>query len=129
MKKFFTLAALSLLGASMAFANHTHSDVAQEPQRLPSYGCEEHAVTAMYTNMYSTSTMKNEMGVISMYDGQIMKVCFMPDGSVYFHNPFCLGSNSFPEKQKLIGTIDENGLITIPMHQVVYSFNDDEKSS
>ena len=124
MKRIFTLVALLAISANLALANYTYGGVALKPQKASPFECDEHTENAE-TKTYSTQTMKNDMGVISMHDGQILKVCFFDDGTVWFHNPFFLNSNSFPEKQKLIGTIDETGLITIPMHQIVYSFNDD----
>ncbi len=124
MKRIFTLVALLAISANLALANYTHGGVALKPQKASPFECDEHTENAE-TKTYSTQTMKNDMGMISMHDGQILKVCFFDDGTVWFHNPFFLNPNNFPEKQKLIGTIDETGLITIPMHQIVYSFNDD----
>ena len=120
MKKLSTFAISLLLGSGMVFANYSSGN----PQKVSPFECDEHTENAE-TKTYSTATMKNDMGVISMHDGQILKVCYLDNGKVIFHNPFFLNEHHFPEKQKLEGTIDETGLITIPMDQIIYSFNDD----
>ncbi len=67
---------------------------------------EEKVYVTNWMQLFGTAIVDNT--------GLAHRVRFSTDGKVYFHDFFAIGNDNWIE-----GTIDENGLITIPTHQVV----------
>ena len=85
--------------------------------------CSRH--DGMSSSFYTVQVDVNDNGAPTTKSGIAMRVCRDAD-TLYFHNPFC-SREAIGAKGVIKGTIDADNIITIPLDQVTYTYqNPDE---
>lgn len=111
MKQLLLLTAL-MLGCSFAQAGDLDN-------------CDRHE--GLESSFYSTQVIVNDNGVPTYFAGKAMRVCSDSENNkMYIHNPFCIPTSNVVASQGVVEGTIEDGYLSIPLHQVTYTYEDPE---